>query len=133
VYDFAGDAISHSMGLSPDTPNFTKSFTVGAVTGAMTPLLLPLDIFASVAGKVVIGGYNAAVSGVGAFGATAITNTGSSPDLSGELGVGTAAAGSFAQYVVPGPAGAALGYMFQIVPGPMQSAIENSKKKSGSK
>jgi filamentous hemagglutinin len=131
VYDFAGDAISHSMGLSPDTPNFTKSFTVGAVTGAMTPLLLPFTTLGpALRGKDVIGGYNAAVSGVGAFGATAITNTGRSPDLSGGLGVGTAAAGSFAQYVVPGPADAALGYMFQIVPGPMQSPIENLKKKS---
>ncbi|HEY1999699.1 MAG TPA: hypothetical protein VGH41_21640, partial [Paraburkholderia sp.] len=29
AYDFTGDAISHAMGLSPDPPDFAKSFTVG--------------------------------------------------------------------------------------------------------
>ncbi|WP_155524199.1 hypothetical protein [Burkholderia sp. PAMC 28687] len=126
VYDFVGDAISHGMGLSPDAPNFTKSFTVGGVTGAMAPLLPPLTTLGTgVAGKVAMGGYNVAVGGVRAFGATAITNSSSNPMMSGALGAGAGIIGSGFQYALPGPVGA----FMQVLLGPAQTAIESQGKK----
>ncbi|MFL9876220.1 hypothetical protein [Paraburkholderia megapolitana] len=72
-------------------------------------------------------------SRVGAFGTTAMTSPGSSPDLSAGIGLGTGLTGGFAQNLIPGPVGTSLGYLFQIVPGPMQSAIEKSKNAGSEK
>jgi filamentous hemagglutinin len=132
AYDFAGDAISRTMGLSPDTPSFTKSFTVGGVTAAMTPLLLPLSTLgSSVAGRVVVGGYNTAVAGTTAFGATAITHSGNA-DLSAGIGVGSYALGTAMTTMMPGYLGSFLNQISQILSGPAQNAITNAgNKKEG--
>ncbi|MGF6762891.1 hypothetical protein P3T24_003212 [Paraburkholderia sp. GAS33] len=133
TYDFVGDAISHAMGLSSDTPNVTKSFTVGGITGAMTPLLLPLDVLGTgMASKVVVGGYNAAAGGAGAFGATAITNSGNA-DLSGGIGAGSAVLGTVMTTMMPGPMGNFLNQINQILSGPTQNAITKTVDKKGGK
>jgi filamentous hemagglutinin len=104
------------------------------LAGTTAPFFLPLSsLGASTTGKIVIGGYNSLLAGTAAFGTTAVMSTGSSPELSGGIGVGTAAAGSFAQYAIPGPMGTSLGYLFQIVPGPMQAAIEKARAAGGEK
>ncbi|WP_223258652.1 hypothetical protein [Trinickia symbiotica] len=128
IYDYAGDVISRWKGWSTDGPSIGKSLVVGGIAGAASPFYLPLKTLGgSTAVKAVVGGYNSTVAGTAAFGAAAVTGSGS-PDLSAGLGAGTAAAGSFAQNAVPGPIGKTLRYLFEIVPGPMQAAIEGSKK-----
>ncbi|MDW9252297.1 hemagluttinin repeat family protein [Burkholderia thailandensis] len=87
LYDYAGDVISRASGLSKDGPNVGKSLTVGGVAGVAAPFFLPLNALGgSIAGKIVVGGYNSALAGTGAFGAAAITQSGS-PDLSAGIGM----------------------------------------------
>jgi hypothetical protein len=83
----------------------------------------------SIAGKVAVSGYNVAVGGVGAFGATAITNSSSNPMTSGALGAGAAIIGSGFQHALPGPMGAFMYQFMQTLPGPAQTAIESQGKK----
>ncbi|CBW74036.1 Hemolysin [Mycetohabitans rhizoxinica HKI 454] len=129
-YDYAGDVISRAMGLSNGEPSAGKSLVVGGVAGVTAPFFLPLSTLGgSAVGKIVVGVYNSVLAGTGAFAGTAITNSNSSPDLSGGIGAGIAAAGEFTRYIVPGQLGASLGYIFQIFPGPMQAAIEKEKNK----
>ncbi|WJF90290.1 hemolysin [Paraburkholderia bonniea] len=133
TYDFVGDGISHAMGLSKDGPNFGKSFAVGGVMAAMSPLLLPLNTLRTgIAGKFVVGGYNAAVGGTGAFGATAMTNSGN-PGLSGGIGAGSAAIGTVMTTMMPGPMGNFINQVNQILSGPAQNAITKKGNSQESK
>ncbi|MEM5434493.1 hemagglutinin repeat-containing protein [Paraburkholderia diazotrophica] len=135
AYDLAGDAISHALGLSTDTPDVGKSLTVGGIGAAMTPLLLPLDTLgenAGTAGKIVVGAYNSAIGGAGAFGATAATNSGSA-DLSGSIGAGSAALGTVMTTMMPGRVGNVINQINQIMSGPAQNAITNATDKTRSK
>lgn len=104
--DYAGDSISHALNLTPDTPDFTKSFTVGGVGAATSPLLFELDTFGTTFGsKIFAGTYNSLISGATAFGATAITTPSSSPDLSGGIATVGSGFGAIVQGLLPGPAG----------------------------
>ncbi|SAK90670.1 cell surface protein [Caballeronia calidae] len=134
AFTYMGDAVSYQSGLSRDQPSYQNAATAGAVAAGLAPFGLPLNTLGtSTAGKAVVSFYNALLAGTGAFGTTAITNPSSSPDLSAGIGIGTGITGSFAQNLVPGPTGTTLGYLFQIVPGPMQAAIENSRNAGGKK
>ncbi|CAG4926267.1 hemagglutinin repeat-containing protein [Paraburkholderia gardini] len=130
--DYAGDAISHGLNLTPDTPDFTKSFTVGGIGAATSPLLFELDTFGTTLGsKVFAGTYNSLISGATAFGATAITNPSSSPDLSGGIATVGSGFGAVVQGLLPGPAGQFFNQLIQSFAGPTQSAIEQNTNKRG--
>ncbi|WP_424062884.1 hemagglutinin repeat-containing protein [Paraburkholderia sp.] len=134
AFTYAGDAISYQNKLSGDQPSYQNAALAGTVAAALAPFALPLNTLGtSKAGKAVVGVYNSLAAGVGAFGTTAMTNPSSSAGLSAGIGIGTGITGSFAQSLVPGSMGATLGYLFQIVPGPMQAAIENSKNSAAKK
>ncbi|CAN0624684.1 membrane protein of unknown function [Burkholderia multivorans] len=127
-YDYAGDLISRAMGLSKDDPNVGKSLVVGGVAGATAPFFLPLSTLGSgTAGKIVVGGHNSALAGTGAFGATAMTNPGSSPDLSAGLGAAGALLGLGGKAVLPVPIGNAFDIWMQMLPGPAQAIIEQNQ------
>ncbi len=129
VYHYAGDVISGASGLSEDSPNVGKSLTAGGVAGVMSPLFLPLSTLGgSVAGKVIVGSYNTALAGTGAFGTTAVTSPGNSPDLSAGLGAAASLLAMGSRAILPGPIGHAFDVWIQTLPGPAQAAIEKNQK-----
>lgn len=131
AFTYAGDAISYQSGLSPTRPNYTSAAVAGSVVAGMSPLMLPLNTLGSATGgKITVGIYNSLVTSTSAFGVTAITNQDSSPDLSAGIGAGTSLIGGYAQSLIPGPVGKGIGYVFEIIPSPMQAAIEQSKNNS---
>ncbi|WP_345810739.1 hypothetical protein AAGS40_07940 [Paraburkholderia sp. PREW-6R] len=91
--DYSGSAYSYYAGLSKDRPSFTNSYIAGVVGGLSYPLAISGSAVSGMgtAERIVANGYNAAVAGVGAFGAAGMT--GSNPDLSGGLAVGWPARG----------------------------------------
>ncbi|XCA40164.1 hemagglutinin repeat-containing protein [Trinickia caryophylli] len=134
TYDYAGDVISHAMGLSNDGPNVGKSLAVGGVTGAAAPFFLPLNTLGNATGgKVAVGVYNALWGGVGAFGATAMTNPGSSADLSAGIGTASSLFGAGVEAKMPGPIGMSINQLLQVLSGPTQAAIEADKQKISGK
>ncbi|MCZ2896827.1 hemagglutinin repeat-containing protein [Burkholderia thailandensis] len=133
LYDYAGDVISRASGLSKDGPNVGKSLTVGGVAGVAAPFFLPLNALGgSIAGKIVVGGYNSALAGTGAFGAAAITQSGS-PDLSAGIGMAGTLFGMGVEAKMPGPIGMTINQLIQVLSGPTQAAIESDKKKGSGK
>lgn len=127
---YAGDAISYQFNLTPDQPSYQNAATAGAVAGAMSPLLLPLNTLGSaISGKVAVGIYNSLVAGTGAFGTTAMTNPGSSPELSAGIGMVGSLLGSGAQAVLSRPIGNAVDVWMQIFSGSAQSAIEQNQRR----
>lgn len=127
---YAGDAISYQFNLTPDQPSYQNAATAGAVAGAMSPLLLPLNTLGGVtSGKVAVGIYNSLVAGTGAFGATAMTNPGNSPELSAGIGVVGSLLGSGAQAALPRPIGNVVDIWMQIFSGSAQSAIEQNQRR----
>jgi filamentous hemagglutinin len=128
-YDYAGDVISRAMGLSNDGPNAMKSLVVGGVVGVTAPFFLPLSTLGgSTAGKIVVGGYNSLLAGTGAFAGTAITQSGN-PDLSAGIGLTGAALSQGINATMPGPAGAFINQLIQVLSGPAQAVIETNKNK----
>jgi len=102
---------------------------VGGVTAAFVPLGLPMTQFGQGVGtKVIAGTYNAGLAGTAAYGASSIFSPTQNPGLAGGLGTGSAAAGPLLQYAIPGSTGVFVNSMIQIVPGPLQTAIENRAK-----
>ena len=75
--------------------------------------------------------YNALVAGVGGFGAYSITESGNRPEVAGGLGFGSSLSSHAVQYVIPGPAGLPLKYLFQISPALVQSVIERGSNNIG--
>lgn len=127
---YAGDAISYQFNLTPDQPSYQNAATAGAVAGAMSPLLLPLNTLGSaISGKVAVGIYNSLVAGTGAFGTTAMTNPGTSPELSAGIGMVGSLLGSGAQAVLSRPIGNAVDVWMQIFSGSAQSAIEQNQRR----
>jgi filamentous hemagglutinin len=130
TYDYAGDVISRAMGFSNDGPNVGKSLAVGGVVGATAPFFLPLNTLGNATGgKVAVGVYNALWGGVGAFGATAMTNPGSSADLSAGIGTASSLFGAGVEAKMPGPIGMSINQLLQVLSGPTQAAIEADKQK----
>lgn len=128
VYDYAGDTISYRLGLTDTTPSVGKSLTVGSLSGAAAPLALPLTTLGSgTAGKVVVGTYNALLSGTAASLSAAVTNSG---DLSMAGGTGAASyvASTFVQSQLPTPVGGLTGHLIQVLSGPVQTAIEGTAR-----
>ena len=127
AYDFTGDTISHAIGLSKDSPDFTKSFTVGGIGAAAAPFVLPLETLGSSAvGKTVVGIYNSLWAGTTSFAATSVTTPSSSPSLAGGLGTFASGAGLLSQSWLPKPLGDIVNQVIQTLPGPIQTSIENS-------
>ncbi|WJF89109.1 hypothetical protein QS306_08130 [Paraburkholderia bonniea] len=134
VYDYAGDALSYSMGLSKDAPNLNKSMIVGGLAAAMTPFYLPLGTLGSnTLGKMTVGGYNAIVGGTASFAGTAIANPSGNADMAGALGTTGGAAGQFAEQILPGNMGRLINQFIQFSLGPAQAAIDASKNNSSEK
>ncbi|WP_318825777.1 hypothetical protein [Burkholderia thailandensis] len=97
------------------------------------PFFLPLNALGgSIAGKIVVGGYNSALAGTGAFGAAAITQSGS-PDLSAGIGMAGTLFGMGVEAKMPGPIGMTINQLIQVLSGPTQAAIESDKKKGSGK
>lgn len=76
-------------------------------------------------GKIAANAYNAGVTGVGAFGTTAMT--GGDPDLSGGLAVGLAGTGTYAKAALPGRLGEFANQLIQGMAGPLQNYIQNNQ------
>ncbi len=124
AYDYAGDAISYRLGLTEAAPNLSKSLTVGGVSGVAAPLVLPLTTLGpSMVGKVVVGAYNALLSGTAAFGGAALTNPGD-PSMAGGFGAASYLTGTLAQSWLPTPLGGLASHFIQGFSGPAQSAIK---------
>ncbi|WP_338859829.1 hemolysin [Mycetohabitans rhizoxinica] len=128
-YDYAGDVISRAMGLSNSEPDVGKSLVVGSIAGVTAPFFLPLSTLGgSTAGKIVVGGYNSLLAGTGAFAGTAITQSGN-PDISAGIGLTGAALSQGINATMPGPAGAFINQLIQVLSGPAQAVIETNKNK----
>ncbi|CAB3755762.1 hemagglutinin repeat-containing protein [Paraburkholderia solisilvae] len=126
-----GDALSYQFGLSADQPSYKNAAVAGVVAAATSPLLLPLNALGGSFGtKTAIAIYNSAVSGTGAFGTTAITNPGSSPDLSAGLGMAGALLTIGGKAILPSAMGSVIDTGMQILPGPAQAAIEKNGQKA---
>lgn len=130
TYDCVGDAIGHMANpQANDSPDFSKSFTVGGVAGLMSPLVVPIEALGSSAlAKIIVTGYNSVVTGTAAFGGTAITTSENSPSLSAGLGGTANALGVAAQTWLPKHLGDIVNQVIQVLPGPIQSGIENNGK-----
>lgn len=124
AYDYAGDAISYRLGFTNNAPNVAKSLTVGGISGAAAPFVLPLTALgAGTAGKVVVGTYNALLSGTAAFGGAAVTNPGD-PSLAGGVGAVSYVTGNLAKSWLPAPLGGLTNNFVQIFSSPVQAAIQ---------
>ncbi|VVE58680.1 filamentous hemagglutinin [Pandoraea horticolens] len=130
AFTYVGDAVSYEAGLSKDQPSYANAMTTGAVAAGLSPLVLPLNTLGSSAtAKATVSIYNGLLSGTGAFGATAMTNPSSSPDISGGIGAAASILSAGGRMILPGPIAQALDIWLQILPGPAQAAIENGSKK----
>jgi filamentous hemagglutinin len=127
-FDYEGDAVSYAANLSKDPPSFTKSYIAGVVGGLTYPFGITDEAIAGMgtAGKIAANGYNAVVTGTGAFGAAAITHQ-DSPDASAGFGAGSAAFGGAVKSLFPGSVGSFLNNMIQGLAGPFQNAVMPSK------
>lgn len=127
-FDYEGDAVSYAANLSKDPPSFTKSYIAGVVGGLTYPFGITDEAIAGMgtAGKIAANGYNAVVTGTGAFGAAAITHQ-DSPDASAGFGAGSAAFGGAVKSLFPGSVGNFLNNMIQGLAGPFQNAVMPSK------
>lgn len=127
-FDYEGDMASYLMGLSTDAPSIPKSFTTGVIGGIAYPFLIADEAIAGMgtAGKIAGNGYNAVVSGTGAFGAAAITHQ-DSPDASAGFGAGSAAFGGAVKSLFPGSVGNFLNNVIQGLATPFQNAVIPSK------
>ncbi|WP_213308749.1 beta strand repeat-containing protein [Paraburkholderia sacchari] len=125
--DYAGSVYSYATGLTRDAPSVTNSYIAGVVGGLTYPLAIGDTAIAGMgtAGKIAANAYNAGVTGVGAFGTTAIT--GGNPDLSAGVASVTTAAGSWAKVVLPSPLGNLVNQIMQGAAGPIQNVIQPSK------
>ncbi|SAL55004.1 filamentous hemagglutinin outer membrane protein [Caballeronia cordobensis] len=123
--DYAGNAYSYYTGLSKDQPSVTNSYIAGVVGGLSYPLAISGSAISGMgtAGRIAANGYNAAVAGVGAFGAAGMT--GSNPNGAAAAATVAAAAGSGAQIIFPGALGNILNQMIQGAAGPVQNAVQN--------
>ncbi|MBW0451058.1 filamentous hemagglutinin N-terminal domain-containing protein [Paraburkholderia phenoliruptrix] len=127
AYDYFGDLYSYRTGLQPDQPNFPKSYIAGVVGGLAYPFAIADEAISGMSkvGKIAANGYNAGVAGVGAFGSAAVTRQ-DNPDLSGGLGSGLAAAGTWAKATLPAPFGNIANQMLQGAAGPIQNVIQKA-------
>jgi len=129
AYDYAGDTIGFTSGLSKDKPSFGKSFGVGGVTAAFTPLGLPMTQFGpSLGAKAVSGAYNAGLAGTVAYGASSIFSASQNPGLAGGVATTGSTFGSIINHSMPGPAGTVMNQLIQVMSGPAQAAIESHGK-----
>lgn len=128
AYDYAGDTLSYRLGLTDTAPNIRKSLTVGGASGAAAPLALPLiTLGSSTTGKVVVGTYNALLSGTAASLGAAITNPGD-PSMAGGMGAASYVASALVQSQLPTPLGGITGHLIQVFSGPAQAAIERAAR-----
>jgi filamentous hemagglutinin len=127
--DFGGATYSYLTGQSKDAPNFTNSYIAGVVAGLSAPLSIGDAAISQMGtiGKIAANGYNAAVSGIGAFGSAGMT--GGNPDGAAAGATLASAFGSGTKTVLPGSMGNFLNQMIQGAAGPVQTAIQNGKSK----
>ncbi|ACR31227.1 DUF637 domain-containing protein [Burkholderia glumae] len=127
AYDYFGDLYSYRTGLQPDQPNFTKSYIAGVIGGLAYPFAIADEAISGMSkvGKIAANGYNAGVAGVGAFGSAAVTRQ-DNPDLSGGLGSGLAAVGTWAKATLPAPFGNIANQTLQGAAGPIQNVIQKA-------
>lgn len=128
-YDYAGNYYNFKTGASSDAPIVTNSYIAGIVGGLSSPLGIGDATIAGMArlGKILSISYNAAISGVGAFGVAGMT--GNNPDGAAAGATLASALGSGAKAALPGPLGGALNQVVQGAAGPVQNAIQNRLSK----
>lgn len=129
AYDYAGDTVSFASGLSKDSPSVGKSFGVGGVTALFAPLGLTATQFGTGLGsKLFAGAYNAGLAGTAAFGTSSIFSPSQNPGLAGGIAGTGSVFGAVIGSTMPGPAGAAMNQLIQVMSGPAQTAIESHGK-----
>lgn len=127
MYDYAGDFVGYTTGLSKDTPSVGKSFGVGGVTALFSPLALSAGHLGSGTGSTIASSvYNAGLAGTAAFGAASIFTPGQNPGLAGGIAFTSSTFGSIIGNSMPGPAGPIINQLIQVMSGPTQTAIENN-------